>query len=797
MTLPVESVLPEVLSALSEDGQAVLVAPPGSGKTTVIPLHLIGRSGRVVMLEPRRVATRAAARRMASLLGEEVGETIGYVTRDDRRTGPATRIEVVTEGVLTRRLQTDPFLTGTSVVIFDEFHERNLQTDLGLALALDVRRSIRPDLEILVMSATIDASRIAGHLGGAKVVRADGAIHPVEIRWLPPARNASFDGHVAATINRSLRQDEGDILVFLPGMAEMRRVAAALHGGPATIHLLHGSLGPAEQDAALTPGTRRKVILATDIAESSLTVEGVRVVIDSGAARAPRFDPRTGMTRLQTVSISRASADQRAGRAGRLGPGVAYRLWSKIEHGTRPPQIEAEIGQVDLAGLVLELALWGVGDPDALPFLDPPPARAVQGARTLLESLGAIDEEGAITARGRSMATLPLHPRLGAMVVDAGDDTGLACVLAALIGERDPFRGKPDELPIDLATRVAVIAGIGSHPASDPASVDRVRRSAADLARRLGRSIGTVDPGASGRMLVRAFPDRLAIRRGTPGRFQIRAGPTAWCPPQDPLAIEQFLVAVDLDGKRKDARIRLAAALDHQDLIEEFGSEIVSVSTLEWSGDRLVDVFEDRLGGIVLGSRTERATPRQAVVDALLERLRRQGIGSLPWSENANQIRRRVTFLHRRSGPPWPDLSDEALTASCGEWLGPRLAGCTAMADLDGIDLSKVVKSMLGPLASQLDRLAPSTVRLPGGRTVQLDYTGEIPVLAARVQDLFGLHETPLVCGEPVLVHLLSPAGRPVQITRDLERFWSGSWLQVRKEMAGRYPKHAWPEKPG
>jgi ATP-dependent helicase HrpB len=807
--LPVEAAVPAVRHALAEQGHAVLTAPPGSGKTTVVPLRLLGsdwlEGRKIVLLEPRRLATRAAARRMAHLLGEDVGRTVGYVTRTDRNTGPGVRVEVVTEGVLTRRLQRDPGLMDTGLVVFDEFHERNLQTDLGLALALDARAVLRPDLRILVMSATIDAARVAALVGGdeaAPVVAAEARTHPVELRWAPPPRNARLEPHAAAVIRKVLDAEPGDVLVFLPGMGEMRRIAGLLaeDGISADVRLLHGSLPLAEQDAAISPSLpgRRKVVLSTDIAETSLTVEGVRIVVDSGLARAPRFDARTGMTRLRTVSISKASADQRAGRAGRTEPGVAFRLWSKLEQGGRTAHIVPEITQVDLAGFALELATWGASRPDHLRFLDPPPPRTFEEARSLLALLGALDAGGRLTGMGRAMAGLPLHPRLAHMVVAAEDeDTALACVVAALVDDRDILRGRPEEVPVDLAERVAIVAGDRRHPLADRAAVERVRRNARDLADRAGAGWGAVEPGHAGRIAAAAYPDRLAIRRGSPGRFQLRTGTTAWFAATDPLAVAPFLVVCDIDGKRKDARIRLAAALTPDEVAAGFARDVDERRQLAWDGDRLVERIERRLGGFALDRRERRPEPGPDTTAAIVDRIRERGLAVLAWSGEVEELARRVAFLHVRLGDPWPDWSAETLLSSLDVWLLPHAGMPTGLDDFAGLDLRKILMRSLDPRAvAELDQLAPPRITVPSGRALAVDYTGDVPVLAVRVQEMFGSTSTPEVAGEPVRLHLLSPAGRPVQITRDLAGFWEGSWADVRKDMAGRYPKHPWPEDP-
>lgn len=800
--LPVEVSVADLVEALASAGSAVLSAPPGSGKTTLVPLRLleagVAGDGRIVMLEPRRIATRAAARRMASLLGEEVGTTVGYVTRDDRRIGPDTRIEVVTEGVLTRRIQRDPSLPGTSVLIFDEFHERNLQTDLGLAFTIDVRSALRPDLKLLIMSATLDTARIAGLLG-APVVSSEARSHPVDIRWMPPKRQARIEDQMVTSILGALDAEVGDVLAFLPGVGEIERVARRLEeaGAAAEVHRLHGSQTAVDQDAALLPSLRRKVVLATDIAETSLTVEGVSIVVDSGLARAPRFDARTGMTRLQTVPISRASADQRSGRAGRTGPGVAYRLWSKVEHGTRPTHIAAEIGQVDLAGLMLEVRAWGVADPRQLTFLDPPPAKTVDEATRLLLALGAIHQEGAgLTELGEAMARLPVHPRLGHMIVSSDRDAGLACVLAAVLDDRDPLRSGLGDLPVDLALRARVVLGTERHPAADRRGVDRARRTAEDLARRAGASLDAADPNRVGAVLALAYPDRLAIRRGSPGRFQLRTGTTAWTPAGDPLSTERFLVAADLDGKRKDARIRLAAAIDLVDVLDRFSEHVETSTSLEWVGDRLMSKWSSRLGGIVLDQGGQRAEPGPEAIAAVLARVRAKPT-LLRWTDAAMSFRHRVAFLRSRDDS-WPDLSDASLMARLEEWLGPEIGLVTGLDELALIDPGRILQRQLPQhLRAELDRLAPAELTLARGRKVRVGYESGEPAVAGRVQDFFGMRATPIVGGVPITVTMLSPAGRPLQVTRDLAGFWDGSWHQVRKEMAGRYPKHDWPQRPG
>lgn len=852
--LPVEESIPAVRTALAGDGQAVLQAPPGAGKTTVVPLRLLDETwlagGRIVMLEPRRLATRAAARRMAALLGEEVGGTVGYRTRDERRTGPGTRIEVVTEGILTRRLQQDPSLPGIGLVIFDEFHERNLHADLALALTLDARPALRPDLRLLVMSATLDTERIAALLGAsssaAPVVVSEGRAWPVDIRFTPPApaaRKVGYKGRpgpppragaqvvpaATAAILRALREEAGDLLVFLPGAGDIRRVEAALRepgsGLPADVDVrpLFGALPIADQDAALAPSPpgRRRVVLSTDIAETSLTVAGVRVVVDAGWHRTPRFDPRSGLTRLETVGITKASADQRAGRAGRTEPGVAYRLWSKMEHAARRPFPAPEITTADLAGLTLELAVWA-GDARALPFLDPPPERALDEGRRLLAFLGALDTEGRPTTAGRRMAELPLHPRLARMVVGTADQSdeltvaaalfggrgGTACALAALLEERDILRGRPDEIETDVAVRLRLLLDRDArHPQADGQSIAAARRRATELARRVGLSgleHVVSDPGP---VLALAYPDRIAQARGG-ARFRMRGGGGAWLPADDPLAGEAFLVVAELDAAGrgssaagKDSRIRLAAALDAADIeavAATTGATVERVATLSWDSarDDLRARVERRLDNLVLSESEGPAEPGDAATAALLARVRSTKLGVLHWSDAARTLQRRVAFARRVSPQEWPNLSDEGLLASLDEWLLPLLGKASGRADLEALDLVSVLRRSLGRRAADLDRIAPASITLAGGRQVPVSYEREQPSAEVRVQDAYGTTVHPTAGGVPVVLSLLSPAGRPVQVTADLPGFWNGSWADVRKDMAGRYPKHSWPTDP-
>ncbi len=811
--LPIVDVLAALREQLDDPGRAVLVAPPGAGKTTVVPLALLGEAWlgerRILMLEPRRLATRAAARRMASTTGTEVGALVGYQTRDERRIGPDTRIEVVTEGILTRRLQNDPELPGVGAVIFDEVHERNLPTDIGLAFTLDVAGSIRPDLRILAMSATPDVEALTALLDAA-VVESQGRTHDVDVRWLPLDRPAQGTGRrhvrpepaVVAAVLRALREETGDILVFLPGIGEIRRTQAQLVDalGPGVdVFPLAGALTLEEQDAALAPAEpgRRRVVLSTDIAETSLTVDGVRVVIDAGLAREPRFDPRTGMTRLTTVATSRASAEQRTGRAGRTEPGVAYRLWSKIEHGTRQRHRAPEILQSDLAGLALELAAWGGADD--LSFIDEPPTAALRQAEELLVALYAIDaDDTSITPVGRRMLELPVHPRLARMI--AVDRSALACVIAALVDERDIFRGRPDDLPADLALRIDAVTGAAGFDMADRGAVRRLRDRAADLARRarLPFDLDAIDGDRAGAVLLLAYPDRIAGRR-RPGQFQLRSGSGAWLPDDDPLAGEEFVVAADLDGRRDRARIRLAAAVEVDEVIASFGSEIVEHRTVAWDADRndLVESVERRLGAIRLGRRAGPPEPGEETTQALLNRVRSGKLDDLRWTPAALSLRSRVEFLHRTAGAPWPNWSTAALVATLDEWLAPFLPLATGREDLERLDLVTVLRSQLPwPQGADLDRLTPTALDLPSGREVTIDYTGDQPTAAVRVQDVFGLREHPTAGGRPIRLQLLSPANRPIQVTADLPGFWSGSWAEVRREMAGRYPKHHWPDDP-
>lgn len=750
---------------------------------------------------------------MAELLGEPVGQTVGYRTRDEKVIGRDTRIEVITEGILVRRLQQDPTLAGTGLVVLDEVHERNLVSDLSLALLLDAREALRPDLRVLAMSATVDAGRLAAVLGGADgaapVVTSDGRQYPVRVQWWPPSTQDRTEAHVARVVVQALAASpEGDVLVFLPGAAEIDRTARALGGvgtaqHPVDVRPLYGALPMAEQDRALAPSPegRRRVVLATDIAESSLTVAGVRIVVDAGLVRSPRFDPGTGLTRLVTSPGSKAAADQRAGRAGRLGPGVAHRLWSEGDHARRAPYPEPEISVVDLAGLALEVAAWGstLGD---LPFLDPPPERAWAEAQLLLVALGALDHAGRPTATGRAMVDLPLHPRLARMVLD-GRDRGQgwsASVLAAVLDERDLFGGRRDERPADLADRVAAVSGDRTHPAANRDAVRSATRRAREIARRVGIKPTPVDVNALGLLVGLAYPDRIAQARGG-GRFRLRAGGGGWLPDIDHLAPSPYLAVADLDVGLGDGRIRTAAALDEADVRNLVGAEVETVTSTAWdsSRDDLRQRTEVRVGALVLATTVGPAQAGEEATDALVDRVRATGGSVLGWTDGARVLQARLGFLHGVEPERWPDVADAALLETLDTWLAPFLAGARGRADLARIDLVRVLRAGLDHRSLlDLDRLAPTRVELGNGRHLNVTYGDTGPVASTRLQRLYGTARHPMVANGrvPVILHLLSPAGRPVQITADLPGFWQGTWSDVRKEMAGRYPRHSWPVDP-
>jgi ATP-dependent helicase HrpB len=805
-SLPVDAALPRLLAALDAGAAAVLVAPPGAGKTTRVPLALLdrpwARGGRVVMLEPRRLAARAAADFMARGLGERVGETVGLRVRMDSRVGPRTRVEVMTEGVLTRLILADPALEGVACVIFDEFHERSLDADLGLALALDAQAALRPDLRVLVMSATIDGARVAGLLGGAPVIESAGRLHPVETRYLGRDPGRPIAPQVAEAVLAALGREAGSILAFLPGAGEIRRTEAILReriADPAVdLAPLYGALDPAAQDRAIAPAPagRRKVVLATSIAETSLTIEGVRVVVDGGLARVPRYDPATGLTGLATVRVSRAAADQRRGRAGRLGPGVCYRLWDEAEDRGLAPFAPPEILAADLAPLALALAEWGVPDPASLKFLDLPPPGAFAAARALLRGLEALDAQGRLTDEGRALARMPLPPRLGHMLRRAArrGQGRLAAWIAAILAEHG--LGGRD---VDLRQRLArFMADRGERAAA--------ARGMAEAWRRLASGGGDGEPAdraRAGAVLALAFPDRIAqARPGRAGEFLLASGRGGVLDPADPLAREPYLAVADLAGGGPSARILLAAPLAVGDIEEDFAAAIVAAEEVgfdpQTASVRARQVR--RLGQIVLSERPLARVDPDRLRAALLAGVRRLGLSCLPWSEEQRLLRARVAFLRTGEPEAWPDLSDAALAASLEAWLGPFVAGKRALAEIGAGDLAAALDALLSwDLRRRLDAEAPAHFVAPTGTRLAIDYAAEGgPAVAVRVQELFGLAAHPTLGRRrvPLTLRLLSPAHRPVQVTRDLPGFWAGSYQAVRAAMKGRYPKHPWPEDP-
>ena len=766
------------------------------------------------MLEPRRLAARAAARRLAESLGEDVGGTVGYRMRLDTRVGPATRLEVVTEGVLTRLLQHDPTLDGVGLVIFDEFHERSLHADLGLSLCLQTQRLLRPELRILVMSATLDVAPVARLLGDVPVITSEGREFPVVTHYLqtplPQRRDwRDLETPVVATIERALREAEGDVLVFLPGAAEIRRteerLADHVDSARVTVAPLHGNLPGPAQDLAIAPSPpgRRKIVLATSIAETSLTIEGVRAVVDSGLARVPRFSPRTGMTRLETVRVNRGSAEQRRGRAGRLAPGLCYRLWTEIEQGQLIPRGTPEILEADLAPLALELAVAGIDDPLQLSWIDPPPDASLGQARELLRELEAIDDAGRITEHGRAIARLALHPRLAHMIIRSVPlAAGLtACGLAALLNERDVLRGEGAPPEIDLRTRLELVAGKIQDSRVDRGTLHRIRTEAAHLARQLGVNRGE-DTSAAGLLTALAYPDRIAQRRrGARGRFLMRNGRGATVDAIDPLGDEEFLALAAVDDRMPESRIFLAAPLDRAALQEHFASQLIDERIVEWDvrTESVVAHRRTNLGAIVLADDPLRDVDPNEVAGALARALTAAGVDALPWSDGARHLRQRLAFLHHIDAS-WPDVSDAALTTSIDAWLAPRIIGMRRASDVARLDLGAALLDRLSwSQRAALDELAPTHYVAPSTSRLPIDYSEPAtPVLAVRLQEMFGLADTPRIAGGrvPLTLQLLSPAQRPLQVTRDLAGFWKTSYFDVQREMKGRYPKHEWPEDP-
>jgi ATP-dependent helicase HrpB len=823
--------LPALREALTAGLSAVLQAPPGAGKSTVVPLVLLeqpwARDKRVVMLEPRRLAARAVAQRMAQTLGEPVGRTVGYRMRMDTRVSRDTRIEVVTEGVLTRMLQSDPALEGVAVLVFDEFHERSLQADLGLALALDARENLAFELRILVMSATLEGQAISRLLQGAPVVTASGQMFPVESRFLgkglpllPGVTSTSGadspERTVAQLIRRALREEHGDVLVFLPGAGEIRRVRSLLESGEldrgVSVLPLYGELSTEEQDAALRAagGGARKVVLATNIAETSLTIEGIRVVVDSGLVRRSVFDPATGMSRLETQRISRASAEQRQGRAGRLEPGVSYRAWSEGAHQALAAYTSPEIVDADLAPLALELASWGARDASELRWLDAPPAAMLSSARDLLVRLGAMEPSGRVTAHGREMATLGVHPRLAHMLIRARDigHLRLGAELAALLSERDVLKSRSASRDADIRTRIDLLRNSKGSGESDHYSLQRARRSARELTRRLGQETpqtGDTETDAAGVLLAFAYPDRIGRRRaGAQSRYALANGRGAEFTEVQSLARHELIVAVDLDDRDRDARILLAAPLERADLERYMPERLQQTESVEWSTREQAVVARRsiRVDALVLEEKPLADVPPDVARAAMLAGIRELGIGALPWSPETRSLQARIGFAGRivDASEKWPRASDDALTDSLDGWLGAWLDGVTRREHLARLPLADALRALLTWQQQRLlDELAPTQLQVPSGSRIPIDYLDEsAPAVAVRLQEVFGLQETPRIGGGriPITFKLLSPARRPVQVTRDLASFWRGAYSEVRKDLRGRYPKHYWPENP-
>ncbi|MFE7856402.1 ATP-dependent RNA helicase [Streptomyces sp. NPDC057403] len=848
--LPVRGALAALDDALDGHGTAVLVAPPGTGKTTLVPLELSGLLGRgparrVVVAEPRRIAVRAAARRMAWLLGERTGESVGYTVRGERVVGRHTRVEVVTTGVLLQRLQRDPELAGVDVVVLDECHERHLDADTAAAFLWDVRETLRPELRLLAASATTDAEGWARLLGGAPVIEAEGVAHPVEVVWAPPARpvrpphgmrvDPALLAHVASTVRRALAERDGDVLCFLPGVGEIARVAGRLgDAGGAEVLQVHGRAPAAVQDAVLSPGTRRRVVLATSVAESSLTVPGVRVVVDSGLAREPRVDHARGLSALTTVRASQAAGRQRAGRAGREAPGAVYRCWAEAEDARLPRFPAPEIKVADLTGFALQTACWGDPDASGLALLDPPPGGAMAAARAVLTAVGAVDADGRATRRGAALARLGLHPRLGRALLDT---SGRGAEAVALLSEEPP-REYGDDLTAALRT---ARRGGDAYAARWRTEVRRLRASAegasttdGDNGTRTGETAtrtgtagtsapGTVDragggpddragasgdPGGSsgaddrlvGLVAALAFPERVAKADG--GSYLMASGTRAELGEGSPLRGAPWIAVAVADRPvgKGHARVRLAAVIDEDLARRAAGSLYSEAQEVHWADGDVVARSVRRLGAIELAVRPLKDADPGLVREALLEGLREEGFGLLRWSPDAVVLRRRLAFLRLRLGEPWPDVGDDALHARVDEWLEPELGRARRRADLGRIDAGQALARLL-PWASgeagRLDELAPERITVPSGSRVRIDYGDpEQPVLAVKLQEMFGLHASPAVAGVPLLVHLLSPAGRPVAVTADLASFWKDGYKGVRAELRGRYPKHPWPEDP-
>ena len=815
--LPIDAILANVGAALDERPSAVVLATPGAGKTTRIPLYLkdatwlAGKT--IVMLEPRRLAARMAATFMAKSLGETVGETVGFRVRHESKVSARTKIEVVTEGILARRLQRDPELSDVGLLIFDEFHERSLDADLGLALALDVQRGLRPDLRILVMSATLDDQAVGSLLGEAPVIASVHRPHPVETRYVAAKTGDDLPRGMAALIRRALAEEDGSVLAFLPGEGEIRRTAALLDDGAlpqdVTLAPLFGALSPAEQQTAVAPppASKRKVVLATTIAETSLTIEGVRVVVDSGYKRVPQFDHGRGMTRLVTTRVSQAAAEQRRGRAGRLGPGVCYRMWTEPETRGLAAFDSPEILQADLAPLALDLAAWGVRDAEVLSWLTPPPRGAFAQAGEVLRRLGALDHAGFITDEGRAMADLPLHPRLAHMVLRGTElgRGGLACDLAALLSERDIFVRTRDP---DVRSRLEVLRGarVGSAAHINRGAVMRVKAAASQIRRTARGSNDSGNMDAVGKLLALAYPDRIAERRGV-GRFRLSGGGGAILEATESLAGEEFLAVADLGGgsggSSGDARIYLAAPVMRADLEDVFSTVITEQDEVTWvkREGAVTALRQRRFGAMVLSAKVLHKPDTQLVEAAMATGVRELGLNVLPWTPKLRALQHRAALLGKAfPEDQWPDLSDPALMHNLESWLGPYLSGMSRRAHLGRVDLDGALRALLPwQMSSRLDDLAPTHIVVPSGSRIAVDYeTDGGPALHVKLQEVFGLADTPRIAEGriPLTLHLLSPARRPVAVTQDLGSFWKNVYPEVRREMRGRYPRHIWPENP-